>query len=85
MMWRTLPLPTQRNDVSLGNLKNNASMYATQVNDGQITHYPYEIGSQITIANTHYQYYQLNMDEDMDGDENRLFVGICWLLSGCIR
>jgi len=54
-----------RNDVSLGNLKNNASMYATQVNDGQITHYPYEIGSQITIANTHYQYYQLKYDEDM--------------------
>ena len=83
MMWRTLPLPTQRNDVSLGNLKNNASMYATQVNDGQITHYPYEIGSQITIANTHYQYYQLNMDEDMDGDENSdIVVWYCLGASG---
>lgn len=56
---------------------------AIQVNDGQITHYPYEIGSQITIANTHYQYYQLNMDEDMDGDENSdIVVWYCLGASG---
>ena len=50
---------------------------------GQITHYPYEIGSQITIANTHYQYYQLNMDEDTDGDENSdIVVWYCLGASG---
>ena len=83
LMWRTLPLPSGRNEVSIGNLKSNATMYATQVNDGQITHYPYEIGSQITIANTHYQYYQLNMDEDTDGDENSdIVVWYCLSASG---
>ncbi|MGN0342122.1 MAG: DUF5057 domain-containing protein [Roseburia sp.] len=44
------------------------SMYAIQVNEGQITHYPYEIGKEIAIQNTHYQYYTLNMDEDKDDD-----------------
>lgn len=83
MMWRTLPLASKRNEVSIGNLKTNATMYATQVNDGQITHYPYEIGSQITIANTHYQYYQLNMDEDTDGDKNSdIVVWYCLSASG---
>lgn len=69
MNWRTMPLSQSRNDESLGAL---GTMYATQVNDGQITHYPYEIGNGtgkgIRIAKTHYQYYQLNMDEDIDMD-----------------
>lgn len=50
---------------AMGQLSN---MHAIQVNEGQITHYPYEIGEDISIANTHYQYYQLNMDEDKDDD-----------------
>lgn len=45
-----------------------SDMRAIQVNEGQITHYPYEIGKKINLASTHYQYYMLNMDEDKDGD-----------------
>ncbi|MCI5621902.1 MAG: DUF5057 domain-containing protein [Lachnospiraceae bacterium] len=45
-------------------------MRATQVNEGQITHYPYEIGEKINLQNTHYQYYMLNMDEDTDNDRS---------------
>lgn len=45
-----------------------SSMRAIQINEGQITHYPYEIGKKINLSATHYQYYMLNMDEDKDGD-----------------
>lgn len=36
----------------------------TKTNDGQIVSYPYYIPNQINVANTHAQYYQLNLDED---------------------
>ncbi len=49
---------------------NRTSTAASQVNDGQITHYPYEIGTELEIAPTHYQYYQLDMDMDSDQDGN---------------
>lgn len=34
----------------------------TKVNDGQITKYPYEIPDTLTIAPTHYQYFQLDLE-----------------------
>lgn len=40
----------------------------TKTNDGQITHYPFEIGTEFKAANTHGPYYQLHMDKDLDGD-----------------
>lgn len=40
--------------------------YATKVNDGAITQYPYVIGDTIKIANTHGQYYQLALEQDYD-------------------
>lgn len=43
-------------------------MYATKVNDGQITSYPFEIGDSLDIGTTHYQYYQLDMESDSDED-----------------
>lgn len=50
----------------------------TKENDGLITHYPYEIGSEFRSAKTHYQYYQLHMDQDVDGDnEGDVVVWYC--------
>lgn len=36
---------------------------ATKLNDGQITQYPYKIDQNITIANTHSQWNQLNLND----------------------
>ena len=41
---------------------------ADQINDGVITRYPYEIGKEIRVVDTHAQYYQLDMDTDKDKD-----------------
>lgn len=43
---------------------------ATQVNLGSISQYPYQISSTISIADTHAQYYQLDFEQDQDGDGN---------------
>lgn len=41
---------------------------AVKVNSGQITTYPFKIADEINIATTHKQYYQLDMNQDADGD-----------------
>jgi hypothetical protein len=39
---------------------------AVRINEGQITEYPYKIDEELTIASTHGQWYELNMeDEDL--------------------
>ena len=40
----------------------------TQINDGQITNYPFEIGNDVGIKQTHNQYYTLDMNADSDND-----------------
>lgn len=42
--------------------------YATKVNSGQITTYPFKIPDDIYISKTHRQYYQLDFNEDSDND-----------------
>lgn len=84
MQWRTLPVFDWRSDESIGKLDN---MYATQVNEGQITHFPYEIGNGsgqgIPIAMTHSQWWQLNMDEDIDADgQSDIVVWYCLSAEG---
>lgn len=79
MQWRTLPVSGWRDDLSIGK---QDGMYASQVNEGQITHFPYEIGNGsgqgIQIARTHCQYWQLNMDEDIDSDgDSDIVVWYC--------
>ncbi len=37
---------------------------ASKVNSGQLTEYPYRVGDEITIAPTHEQYYQLDMEAE---------------------
>ncbi len=42
--------------------------YVDQLNSGQITDYPYHISSRYRVANTHFQYFELNLDADDDND-----------------
>ena len=69
---------------------NGSSLIATQVNDGQITQYPYQISSKelkeinntsykwLEISNTHYQWLQPNMELDRNGDgKNDIVVWYC--------
>lgn len=44
---------------------------AQKVNDGAITQYPYVIGDEIKIAQTHGQYYQLGLEQDRDINGNK--------------
>ncbi len=43
---------------------------ASQVNEGAITEYPYKIDKKITVAPTHFQYYQLALEENADKDDS---------------
>lgn len=43
---------------------------ASQVNEGAITEYPYKIDKKITVAPTHFQYYQLALEENTDEDDS---------------
>lgn len=72
-----------RNDLlpSGGNASGIGRAKVTSVNDGLITHYPYEIGEEFMAAPTHYQYYQLNLDQDEDGD-GKGDVVVWYCLSG---
>lgn len=67
-----------------------SSLIATQVNDGQITQYPYQISAEglkeinntsykwLEISNTHYQWLQPNMELDRNGDgKNDIVVWYC--------
>lgn len=69
---------------------NGKSLIATQVNEGQITQYPYQISSNelmeinntsykwLKISNTHYQWLQPNMELDRNGDgKNDIVVWYC--------
>ena len=51
------------NGYGFANNKNAISDYAKRTNKGQITTYPFEIGEDLIVANTHGQYYQLNMED----------------------
>lgn len=48
------------------------NLYVTQVNQGQITEYPYKLKDTFQVATTHGQYYQLdfNADDDNDGQSD---------------
>ncbi|MCI5855817.1 MAG: DUF5057 domain-containing protein [Agathobacter sp.] len=54
---------------------------AVRVNEGQITTYPFVIGNKLTVSSTHYQYYQLDMNEDEDNDGESDIV-VWYTLSG---
>ena len=53
-------------------------VHATQVNQGQITEYPYKLKEDFEVAQTHAQYYQLDYTADDDGDgQSDLVVWYC--------
>ena len=55
-----------------------SKLWVTQVNQGQITEYPYKLLPEFEIAETHGQYYQLDYTADDDGDgESDLVVWFC--------
>ena len=54
------------NEKKLGGDADTKVNYATKVNDGAITQYPYVIGDTISVAVTHGQYYQLALEQDYD-------------------
>jgi len=49
-----------------------SKMYATKINTGLITQYPFAISDKLSIASTHFQYYQLDLqaDDDHDGESD---------------
>lgn len=58
-----------------GQVKN---VHATQVNQGQITEYPYKLKEDFEVGRTHMQYYQLDYTADDDGDgQSDLVVWYC--------
>lgn len=46
------------------NNNNDITTVASKLNEGQVTCYPYKIDDSLTIAPTHGQWYQLNMEDD---------------------
>ncbi len=61
---------------------NEVALRATQVNEGQITQYPYQISDEaqnsLKVSATHYQWYQPNMELDRDHDgKNDIVVWYC--------
>ncbi|MCR5604624.1 MAG: DUF5057 domain-containing protein [Lachnospiraceae bacterium] len=65
-------------DGSDGQESNGVKYDVTQVNEGQITKYPYNLPATFVVASTHGQYYQLDFtaDDDMDG-ETDIVVWYC--------
>ena len=54
------------------------NVHATQVNQGQITEYPYKLKEEFEVALTHTQYYELDYTADDDGDgQSDLVVWYC--------
>lgn len=52
------------NGIKLGtNIDHYITSYATKINEGQITNYPYKIDKKLEISSTHTQYYQVNMED----------------------
>lgn len=59
------------------------NLYVTQVNNGQITEYPYKLPEKFEVAETHGQYYQLDYTADDDGDgQSDLVVWYCLSTQG---
>lgn len=52
------------NSLNLTNWTRYYSNMAGQINSGQINMYPYEIGENVSVARTHAQYFQLDLNSD---------------------
>lgn len=56
------------NNVACGAWLDQKTYVVQNINEGQITTYPYVLPSSFNVATTHNQYYQLDMEGDMDDD-----------------
>lgn len=56
------------NNVSCGGWYDQCQYMVHNINEGQITTYPYILPDKFNVATTHNQYYQLDMEGDMDND-----------------
>lgn len=56
------------NNLNVGNWKDQKEYVVQNINEGQITTYPYILPDGFNVAQTHNQYYQLDMEGDMDND-----------------
>ncbi len=65
-------------NASLGGGQYSQTTRVKQINKGQITQYPYKLNTDFPVAQTHSQYYQLDMtaDDDHDG-ESDIVVWYC--------
>ena len=52
------------NSLNLTNTTRYHSNNASQINNGQINMYPYEIGENVAVSRTHAQYFQLDLNAD---------------------
>lgn len=56
------------NTLSVGGWVDQQEYVVHNINEGQITTYPYILPDSFNVAQTHNQYYQLDMEGDMDSD-----------------
>lgn len=76
--WYLQPSGYTDNSGNPYNSDGQVNAKVTKENDGLITHFPFEIGDSFRTAKTHFQYYQLHMDQDVDGDsEGDVVVWYC--------
>ncbi len=73
----------QGNKKPINNAENNfASAKVSMINEGQITDYPYHIGESLTVATTHPQYFQLNLDTDSKDDNINDDIVVWYAIDG---
>lgn len=65
----------------MGNSDSWTCSKVEQINEGQITNYPFAIDKNFSVASTHTQYYQLDFNEDADADGESDIV-VWYTLSG---
>lgn len=72
-------LKTYRSNIEFVSDYTNTVNKVTQVNEGQITNYPFKIdASNMSVASTHNQYYALDMNSDTDLDgQTDMVVWFC--------
>jgi len=62
IMWNNIK------NMGIGNWDDQQRFTVQNINEGQITTYPYILPDHFTVAQTHNQWFQLNMEADLDED-----------------
>ncbi|MBP9996658.1 MAG: DUF5057 domain-containing protein [Lachnospiraceae bacterium] len=67
---------------SVSNMYTTGSKKVNRLNQGQITQYPFNIDETIAVAETHCQWYQLNLDTKSDDENDNDDVVVWYALDG---